>query len=400
VVQAGGVRLLISSIPSHGHTYPLLPFAIAAREAGHEVHYATGAAFHPLLERLGFHPIAAGGEIGEAFGQVWRESGKDPRDRASVPQEEVMRMAGRVFGEVLPRRTATDLAPVLPALAPDLVVHEVLNMGAGLAARAAGIPGLCHGFGRMIARGERPTHFQGLHDLAVELGLAPALVEGLGLGDPYLDVCPESFQEPGFLASVGDRRRPIRPVPFAEPGPLPAWATEPGPPLVYLTLGTAFAGVPMLRTAIDALGRLPARVLVAAGPMIDAATLGELPATVRVEQWVPQADLLPHTALVVHHGGSGTTLGALANGVPQLVLPQGADQFSNADAVQAAGAGTRLLPHERAEDAIAESAAALLKDTAAREVAASLAAEIAAMPSPAEVVERDLGHVGRGPGRG
>jgi UDP:flavonoid glycosyltransferase YjiC (YdhE family) len=389
MVQGGDVRLLISSIPSHGHTYPLLPFAVAAREAGHEVHYATGAAFHPLVESLGFRPVAAGGEIGEAFGQVWREEGRDPRDRASTPPEDVMRMAGKVFGEVLPRRTATELAPVLPELEPDLVVHEVMNMGAGLAARAAGIPGLCHGFGRMIARGDRPANWQGLQDLAAELGLDPVTVEGIGLGDPFLDVCPESLQEKGFLATVRDRR-PIRPVPFAEPGELPAWATEPGPPLVYLTLGTAFAGVPVLRTAIEALGRLPVRVLVAAGPMIDAATLGELPETVRVEQWVPQADLLAHTALVVHHGGSGTTLGALANGVPQLFLPQGADQFSNAEAVLEAGAGTRLLPHEAGEDAIAESAAALLKDDAVREAAGALAAEIAAMPSPADVVA-DLG---------
>ena len=55
--------------------------------------------------------------------------------------------------------------------------------------------------------------------------------------------------------------------------------------------------------------------------------------------------------LVVHHGGSGTMLGALAHGLPQLRRPQGADQFLNAEA---------LLP--------------------------TGAAEIAEMPAPAEVV--------------
>ncbi|WP_433505259.1 glycosyltransferase [Pseudonocardia halophobica] len=383
------MRVLISSIAAHGHTYPLLPFAIAAREAGHEVTYAIAPSFHPLVERLGFRPVAAGGEIREAFGQVWAQSGKDPRDRFSTPPDEVMAMAGRVFGEVLPRRTAAELAPVLAELRPDVVVHEAGDLGAGLAAKVAGIRGLCHGFGRvaggkMLARAG--DHVGGL---AAELGLDPAVVAGPGLGDPFLDVCPRSLQDPAFLAAfTPDRapRVPLRPVPFAEPAPLPPRVGEPGPPLVYLTLGTAFAEGSVLRTAIEGLGRLPARVLVAAGPMIDAALVDDLPDTVRVEQWVPQADVLPHAALVVHHGGSGTTLGALASGVPQLLLPQGADQFDNAGAVLAVGAGRRLLPGEATPDAVAEVASSLLTDPEPRAAAGAVAREIAAMPSPAEVV--------------
>ncbi|MFC5951012.1 glycosyltransferase [Pseudonocardia lutea] len=383
------MRVLVASIAAHGHTYPLLPFAIAARAAGHDVSYATAPSFHPLVERLGFRPVAAGGEIGEAFGKVWAESGRDPSARFSTPPDEVMAMAGRVFGEVLARRTAADLAPVLPELRPEVVVHEAGDLGAGLAAKVAGVRGLCHGFGRvaggkMLARAG--DHVAGL---AAELGLDPAAVAGPGLGDPFLDICPRTLQDPAFLAAfTPDRapRVPLRPVPFAEPAPLPAWVTEPGPPLVYLTLGTAFAEGGVLRTAIAGLGRLPARVLVAAGPRIDAAQVGDLPDSVRVEQWVPQAEVLPHAALVVHHGGSGTTLGALASGVPQLVLPQGADQFDNAEAVVTVGAGRRLLPGEATVEAVADVAAALLADPGPRASAAGTAREIAAMPSPAEVV--------------
>jgi hypothetical protein len=67
---------------------------------------------------------------------------------------------------------------------------------------------------------------------------------------------------------------------------------------------------------------------------------------------VPQADLLLGTgttgshhppALVVHHGGSGTTLSAAAAGVPQLVLPQGADQFANAGALTGVGVAGALV---------------------------------------------------------
>jgi UDP:flavonoid glycosyltransferase YjiC (YdhE family) len=80
----------------------------------------------------------------------------------------------------------------------------------------------------------------------------------------------------------------------------------------------------------------------------------------------------------VHHGGSGTTLGALAAGLPQLVLPQGAD----ADALVAAGAGLRLLPDELSADAVTEQARKL---PSCGDAARAHAAEIAAMPSPEEV---------------
>lgn len=36
-----GMRVLFASLASVGHTYPLIPLAIAARDAGHEVHFAV-----------------------------------------------------------------------------------------------------------------------------------------------------------------------------------------------------------------------------------------------------------------------------------------------------------------------------------------------------------------------
>ena len=56
-----------------------------------------------------------------------------------------------------------------------------------------------------------------------------------------------------------------------------------------------------------------------------------------VERYVPQADVLPLCDVAVGHGGSGSTLGALAHGLPMLLLPHGADQFENAQACAALG---------------------------------------------------------------
>jgi UDP:flavonoid glycosyltransferase YjiC (YdhE family) len=197
------------------------------------------------------------------------------------------------------------------------------------------------------------------------------------------------LQDKGFLADAA--RVPLRPVPYASPADrsTPA-ARAGGTPLVYLTFGTAFGTPELIRTALSGLSNIDADVVVATG-RVRPDEVGDRPASVTVLDWVAQAELLPHVDLVVHHGGSGTTLGALSVGAPQLFLPQGADQFANAAAVTATGAGLSLRPDEVSPDAVADRARALLAGpgrTGHRDAARALAAEIASLPSPAEVARR------------
>ncbi len=255
---------------------------------------------------------------------------------------------------------AEDLEPELARLEPGLVVHEWGLPGAATAAIRAGIPGLWHGFGRMFPAG---------------IGLERPAVPGR----PHLDICPPSLQDKDFLAAAN--RVALRPVPYSNPAAM----DRPRGPLVYLTLGTAFGTPELARTAIDGLAQLGTHVVVATG-RVRPEELGDLPSRVTAHAWVDQADLLPHADVVVHHGGSGTTLGALAAGVPQLVLPQGADQFANAEALRTSGAALRLLPDEVSADAIADQVAKLLpRDTSHRDAARAIAVEISRMPSPDEV---------------
>jgi UDP:flavonoid glycosyltransferase YjiC (YdhE family) len=101
---------------------------------------------------------------------------------------------------------------------------------------------------------------------------------------------------------------------------------------------------------------------------------------------IPQATLLPHCQAAVIHGGAGTMLGALAASLPLLFLPQGADQHSNADRVVAAGAARTLLRNEVTAPAVRESVAVLLGEPGYRLAAERIAAEIAAMPPPAQAL--------------
>lgn len=367
---------MFTSLGSHGHLYPLLPLAVAAREAGHEVVFATGEAFLPSLRKAGLETVATDIDIHSGFAEVIGESGPPS-------PEDLPKVIAKVFGDALPRKAVAQLTPILEADRPDLVIYEAGNPGGGFAARLAGIPALAHGFGRVSISEMTAEISKPLLGYAAELGIE--LAGPFSVGDPYIDICPESVQSPDFMAE--NERIPLRPVGWNEPGELPAVVHE-DKPLVYLTLGTAFGNVDVLKGAIEGLAKLPVNVLVATGPSVDLELVGGVPSNVHLAAWVPQADLLPHVDLVVHHGGSGTTLGTFGAGVPQLVIPQGADQFTNAEAVVAAGVGTRLLPGELTADAVHAQAKALLSDEAVQAAAKHLAAEVAAMPSPAEIAAR------------
>ena len=182
---------------------------------------------------------------------------------------------------------------------------------------------------------------------------------------------------------------PIRSVAYNEAGAeVPAWLTAtPTRPRVYLTLGTvSFGAVEVLGRAIAEIAALAVDVLVTVGPEGDPASLGEVPDNVHVERFVAQSAVLPLIDLIVHHGGTGTVLSALEVGLPQLLLPQGADQFINAEILTAAGAARALPNDAQPPAAIGEAVQELLGDSPERQVATRLRDEIAAMPSPAEVV--------------
>jgi rhamnosyltransferase subunit B len=75
-----------------------------------------------------------------------------------------------------------------------------------------------------------------------------------------------------------------------------------------------------------------------------------LPPSILWQEYVPLRRLLPHLALLAHHGGIGTTAECLRAGTPQLVVPLAHDQFDNAARVKALGAGGSL-PATKLDDA-------------------------------------------------
>jgi MGT family glycosyltransferase len=199
----------------------------------------------------------------------------------------------------------------------------------------------------------------------------------------YLDPYPESLGSAD--RSHVPARRWIRPDADYDAVATGDVTLPPGDdPLVYVTLGTMFNDPGSLQTALDAVLSLPVRALVTVGPGGDPGALGSTSPRVRVETYVPQQMVLPHCAAVVSHGGSGTALGALALGIPQLCLPQGADQFLNAAAIASSGAGMSLGPSEVSVESVHDRLGRVLGEPGFAVAAQRIARDIAAMPSPAD----------------
>lgn len=153
------------------------------------------------------------------------------------------------------------------------------------------------------------------------------------------------------------------------------WAADDPRPLVLVAFSSTFqdqaAG---LQRVIDALGTLDVRAVVTKGPALAKHQL-RAPSNVLVVEAASHAQLLPGAAAVVSHCGHGTTLKALAAGVPLLCMPMGRDQVDNAARVAHHGAGIRISPKASVER-IQAGVRALLSDPSYRANAARMARAI------------------------
>ena len=194
------------------------------------------------------------------------------------------------------------------------------------------------------------------------------------------------------------------PAPDAQ-RPVPDWWDGSHAPLVYVSFGTVLGHMSIAadayRTAIEAVAGSDARVLLTVGRRFDASQLGRLPGNVHVEAWVDQADVLTEADVVVCHGGSGTTFGALGAGVPVVIVPLFADQFVNGQRVADAGAGVvvdtgrdrdgRRRPLSRDDvPRIAEAIETVRARSSYREQARRLALEMAAAPTADMILDELL----------
>lgn len=398
------MRVLVIATAGAGHIYPVVPIAEALRAAGHDLLWAvppdavgTIASFGMRAQPAGMNQIASLEEL-----QGVEVFGADTSAATARRAELLRRLANTASRDNRPlvwplwfvgaqgAAMLADLGPIADSWRPDVVIHEPNAVAAAPLAARRGLPHVAVGYGGFVPQAVFDAADDELRSLwqAEELGVRPSA----GLYDHlYLHPLPDSFGPPPPAPTV----HPMRPVGFDGAAPTeepPEWVAPLGKsrPCVYVTYGTveAVATQAPFQAVFDAFERLDVDAVWTVGRRVNIKSLPTSPPNVHVSGYVPQRFLLERSSLVVSHAGSGTFVGALRYGIPQVCMPILAENFDNADLVTAAGCGLSLDSHQVNSPSIFEAVTRLLDDPVFTSSARTVAAQIRLMPEPKDLVGR------------
>lgn len=401
-------RIVFTTLGSWGDLFPLLALAKRLAEHGHACVVAATPAFRKMVE-----------DEGVAFAPIGIELGLD--EYAAHPEILDARQNGlagirnlmRLF--ILPNlaRTARDLEAACAGA--DLLVTHPAQLAAPMVAERCGLrwatatvfpanipsahtvpqgnplPALSGPLGRAANRYAwwfsrlvlRGLFDRELNAVRRELGLPPSrdvfLLSGLS-PERTLVLCSPCYAppQPDWPASIEVTGFALWDEPRA--APMPAQLAEfldGGAPPVVFTLGASLAIDPQhfFAMAAEALAEIGARGVLLVGR--EANVAGHARPDVAVVPFAPLSAVLARAAVIVHHGGVGTTATALRAGVPALVIPRAFDQLHHAERIAALGAGRMLKWKHLDARRLAGELARLGGDPSYRTRAAALGAEIA-----------------------
>ncbi len=372
-------RYLIVTWDGAGNLVPTLGIARHLVEAGHDVRILG---HDTIVQRCG--------DVGARFISFEQPEGWDEMDDPDDFEAEVELMMDQLcFSSDI----ADDVAAELEREPADVVMVDCMLWSALNVAQASGLPTatLVHTPYTIFRGGPLVEMFSpGLERLNAhrnELGLAPVAK----LGDVH-DACDVAIVALPieFEPEAGDAGNVVRMGPVLDAPPLMKTTddvdvTDGSTPLVLVSLSTSEQGqAALLQRIVDAVAVLPVRAVVTTGPSIDPATVAA-GANTQVVSYVPHAELLPSTSLVITHAGLGTVMSALGNGVPLLCMPMGRDQFFNAEQVQTLGAGRMLMPDADASEII-DAARGVLDDATCRAAAKQMAVTISGYGGASDAV--------------
>jgi UDP:flavonoid glycosyltransferase YjiC (YdhE family) len=360
------MKFLFVTTGSSATFYAVAPLATAVRNAGHEIILASHEPWMETVEGFGVPTVCYSPEPIRHF------------MTASRSQE--MPDVGRGFAKM----AAAGLGALLDLAEnwrPDLVIGSSMSYAAGLLATRLEVP-----YVRQI---EYPIPMAGA-DPGAEEELRPELDRlGLaGLPEPalYVDVTP-----PSLRPSPASGGQPMRWIPRNPQRRLEPWMyTRPeGRHRVLIT--SEFRSLPgrSLRHLVDELTRAGAEVLIE-GAQGAAGRWGAELSDVRVGEM--PVDVVASTCdLAVNHGGAAAAMTLMTAGVPQLIIPPNDHTEAIARALSGFGAALTVMPRQPGPgqnlgELIAAGCREILSTSRYAQQAEALATEIAALPTPCEVV--------------
>ena len=370
------MRVIVVSIGSAGDVHPFAAVALALRDRGHSVSFATNSYFAPLLGRLGLPLLPVG--TAEQFDEATSHPALWSQFRSFGVLAAITRYSTPAVFRHIEREAAGG---------DSVVVAHPFAFGARIAHEVMGVPlvtlHLAPSSIWSVHEPPVPSRWIGsvnhwpkpakrlvlaLGDRLADLALTPALNRFRAeLGLPatrhvgrrwwhspqcVIGLFPDWFASPqpdwpARAALTGfplyDERE-VSPVPLGLEAFLDDAEEVGDPPVVFAPGSSNRQAGRFFAAAAEACHRLGRRGLLLT--RYPEQLPSKLPGGVLHVAYAPFSAVLPRSAALVHHGGIGTAGQALAAGLPQLVMPMTFDQPDNAVRLQRLGVA-RILPPER-----------------------------------------------------
>jgi MGT family glycosyltransferase len=375
------MKIILFSIPAHGHVNPSLPVVAELVRRGHHVIFYNAVEFADKIRKTGaeFRPY-------------------------NIPPEPIDIAEAGNFMFVLWRLTMlcepimdAHLAEII-AEKPDILMHDSLASWGKYMGFASKIPtlSLCTTFAFDPEKRYVPSwrlignfmfdvfanwsKYQATEDVVYRLakkhGFKPHVVgellnnhEKLNIVFTSRTIQPRADKlapEPKYHfvgSSIQDRNEQIDFQYTSEP-------------LIYVSLGTLMGrDARFFNTAMQAFANAPYQILISIGQFIDEKDLDIAPKNVTIRRYVPQLEVLKKCAVFVTHGGLNSLHEGLYFGVPMLVVPQQAEQAYNGRHIaEKLGAGI-VLTKPTAENLL-ENVRILIENAAFRQNSQQIGASL------------------------
>lgn len=412
-------RILVTTMPGVGHVSPMLPVAAELVRRGHEVRFYTSHAYRTKVEKTGatYEPMRTPVDPGDDPVEDHVTELRNHEGLGALKRALKYFFIDSGVGQV------TDLRRLHTTWPIDIVLSDAAFVGAGwfhelggpIWAAVSPVPLMLSGrdvppfgpafpyrtgrLGRarnvalqqlvnrvlmrdVIAHGNQVRNSIGLparREMIFDGALSPYLYLQSGVSSmeyPRTDLAPQ-------LHFVGSMQRAV-----ADPGFVPpAWwyeVVDGRRPVVHVTQGTVSTDPAMLlRPTLRGLADQDVLVVATTGGP-DPATLGPLPANVRVAAFIPHGNLLPHVSVMVTNGGFGGVQTALAHRVPLVVAGSTEEKPEVARRVAFAGAGLDLRTGHPSADRLRTAVRRVLAEPGFRRRAGAIGDDLAAHDAPVE----------------
>ncbi|MEV5789648.1 macrolide-inactivating glycosyltransferase [Streptomyces sp. NPDC052192] len=360
-------HIAMFSIAAHGHVNPSIEVIRELVARGHRVTYAIPPAFADKVAETGAEP------------KLWNST-LPTDDDPDAWGTELIDHIEPFLADAL--QAEPQLAAAYAGDEPDLVLYDITAYPARVLAHRWGVPlvqlspsmvaweGYDEEVGKPLFEPLKQTprgkaFYETFAGWIAGNGMDLSVEDFMGRPDRCLVLMPRALQP--NADRVDEERYTFVGACQGDRSAQGEWRRPAGAGRVLLvSLGSSFTKQPAFyRACAEAFGDLPDwHVVLQIGTFVDPAELGELPDNVEVHSWVPQLSVLRQADAFITHAGSGGSQEGLATATPMVAVPQAADQFGNADMLQALGVARHLPASEASAAALREAVLAVADDPA------------------------------------